>query len=396
MKPAQWVSRRTGLVMLGVVLLGAFVWVVARTGPLAPIRVTIATLEEGTLEPSLFGIGTVEARRSYVIGPTAAGRVLRVLVDVGEPVKAGHLLAEMDPVDLDERLAALDASLARSGSAIASADAARRDSEARRAVATINARRYTELGQRNFVSASAVETRQQEHVSAQAASNAAEANLAGARQDMARIKAERDGLRQQRNNVRLLAPSDGIVSARDAEPGSTAVAGQPVVRLIDPSSLWIRLRIDQGRSGGLAPGLPAEIILRSTPSQALPGKVARLEVLSDNVTEERVAQVTFDTTPPGVSVGELAEVTLKLPASLPGLRLPNAAIRQHSGKSGVWVRNNGELRFVTVRQGLASLDGRVLVQGELKAGDQVVVFSEKELSAGSRIRIVDSLTGQGS
>lgn len=396
MKPAQWVSRRTGLVILGVVLLGAFVWVVARTGPLAPIRVTIATVEEGTLEPSLFGIGTVEARRSYVIGPTAAGRVLRVLVDVGEPVKAGQLLAEMDPVDLDERLAALDASLARAGSAIASADAARRDSEARRTVATINARRYVELGQRNFVSTSAVETRQQEHVSAQAASNAAEANLAGARQDMARIKAERDGLRQQRNNVRLLAPSDGIVSARDAEPGSTAVAGQPVVKLIDPSSLWIRLRIDQGRSGGLAPGLPAEIILRSKPSQVLPGKVARLEVLSDNVTEERVAQVTFDTIPPGISVGELAEVTLKLPASLPGLRLPNAAIRQHAGKSGVWVRDNGELRFVAVRQGLASLDGRVLVQGELKAGDQVVVFSEKELSAGSRIRIVDSLTGQGS
>lgn len=396
MKPALWISRRTGLVLLGVVLLGAFVWVVARTGPLAPIRVTIATVEEGTIAPALFGIGTVEARRSYAIGPTAAGRVLRVLVDVGEPVKSGQLLAEMDPVDLDERTAALDASLARAGSAIASAEALRRDSEARGALATINAKRYVDLGEKNFVSASAVEARQQEQISAQAGTSAAEANLAGARQDMARIRAERDALRQQRNNVRLLAPSGGIVSARDAEPGSTVVAGQPVLKLIEPSSLWIRLRIDQGRSGGLAVGLPAEIVLRSNPSQPLPGKVARLELISDNVTEERVAQVAFDSIPTGVSVGELAEVTLKLPASQPGLFLPNASIRQHAGKTGVWVRSNGELRFVPIRPGISSLDGKILVHGELTTGDQVVVFSEKEINTGSRIRIVDSLLGQGS
>lgn len=394
MKPfSDLVSRRSGLLLLALLLLAAFAFLVLRSGPLAPIRVTVATIEEGTLTPALFGIGTVEARRAYLIGPTSAGRVLKVLVDVGEVVKAGQLLAEMDPVDLDQRVLALDASIARASSAIAAAEAQRQDALARSRLAVMNTRRYVDLGEKKFVSTSAVEAKQQEQASAQAVISAAEANLAGASQDTARLKAERDALRQQRNNVRLLAPTDGVITARDAEPGSTVVAGQAVIRLIEPASLWIRVRFDQGRSGGLAVGLPAAIALRSNPAQLLRGKVVRLEMLSDSVTEERVAQVAFDGIPADVSLGELAEVTLTLPASRSGLLLPNASIKQQGGKTGVWVHDDGALRFVAVAPGASSLDGKVLVLAGLQAGERVVVHSEKELLAGSRIKVVESLGG---
>ena len=394
MKPfSELVSRRSGLLLLALLLLAAFAFLVLRSGPLAPIRVTVAAAEEGTLTPALFGIGTVEARRAYLIGPTSAGRVLKVLVDVGEVVKAGQLLAEMDPVDLDERVLALEASIARANSAIAAAEAQRQDALARSRLAVMNTRRYVDLGEKKFVSTSAVEAKQQEQASAQAVISAAEANLAGAGQDMARLMAERDGLRQQRNNVRLLAPTDGVITARDAEPGSTVVAGQAVIRLIEPASLWIRVRFDQGRSGGLAVGLPAVIALRSNPAQLLRGKVVRLEMLSDSVTEERVAQVAFDSIPADVSLGELAEVTLALPAGRSGLLLPNASIKQQGGKTGVWVYDDGALRFVAVAPGASSLDGKVLVLAGLKAGERVVVHSEKELLAGSRIKVVESLSG---
>ena len=386
-------ASKSGLILLGLVLLTGFVFVVLRSGPLAPVRVTVAAVSEGALSPALFGVGTVEARRAYLIGPTTAGRVLKVLVDVGEVVKAGQLLAEMDPVDLDQRVAALDASIARASSAVAAAEAQRQDALARRQLAVMNTRRYVDLGEKKFVSASAVESKQQEEASAQAVISAAAANLAGAGQDMARLKAERDGLQQQRNNVRLLAPTDGVITARDAEPGSTVVAGQSVIKLIEPASLWVRVRFDQGRSGGLAVGLPADIVLRANPSQTLRGKVARLELVSDSITEERVAQVAFDTIPADLSLGELAEVTLTLPATPPGLLVSNASIRQQSGKNGVWVLDDGALRFVEIQTGRASLDGKVQVKGGLKAGEQVVIHSEKELAAGSRVKVVESLTG---
>ncbi|HPG79040.1 efflux RND transporter periplasmic adaptor subunit [Piscinibacter sp.] len=394
MKFTSLTTRRLVLGLLGAALLIAMLFVLMRSGPLAPTKVTVVQASQSRLTPALFGIGTVEARRSYVIGPTVAGRVRAVAVDAGDRVKAGQLLAEMDPVDLDERTAALDASIARAGSAMAAAEAQRRDALAKRELAAINARRYVELGAQNFISAGAVEARLQEQASAEAGVSAAQANLAAARQDQQRLSAERAGLRQQRANVRLMAPSDGIVTSRDAEPGSTVVAGQAVVRVIEPASLWVKARFDQGRSAGLAVGLPAQIVLRSSPGAPLSGKVARVEAVSDSVTEERVVQVSFDQLPGSLSVGELAEVTLSLPATASAVVLPNAAIKRLQGQTGVWAIDATALHFAPVRLGQASLDGQVQVLEGLQAGSAVVVYSEKELGASSRIKVVESLAGR--
>lgn len=384
-------TRRMAFIFAGIALAAGFVWVMARSGPLAPVRVTEVQVERADLAPALFGIGVVEARRSYLIGPTTAGRVHRVAVDVGDAVTAGQLLAEMDPVDLDQRLAATGAAAARAQSAVDTAAAQLADSRARREVAVANARRYDDLGKKGFVSSSVTEGKSQELKSASAQVSAAEAGLAGARQDLARLAAERGAAQQQRANLRLLAPADGVVTARDAEPGSTVVAGQAVLRLVAADSLWVKLRLDQQRSAGLQPGLPAEIVLRSRPGQVLAGKVARIEMLSDSVTEERIAQVSFDAPPKGVSVGEMSEVTLRLPAVGQALVVPSAALRQRDGKTGVWVHANGKLSFVAVRPGISGADGRVQILEGLKPGDAVIVHSEREIGEQSRIRVVSAL-----
>lgn len=387
-------AKKLFLGLLGAGLLVALFFAIARGGPLAPTKLTVAKVERGVVTPALFGVGTVEARRAYLIGPTVAGRVLRVLVDVGEAVKAGQLLAEMDPVDLDQRVAALDASLARARSAVAVAVAQQHDAASKRELAAINARRYVELGTQKFVSQSVVDGKLQEEQSARAGLEAAAAGLAGARQEIDRLGAERQGLREQRANVRLLAPSDGVVSTREAEPGSTVVAGQAVLRLVDPASLWLRVRFDQGRSEGLADGLPARVVLRSRPQTALPGKVARVELVSDAITEERIAQVEFAAPPAGVSIGELAEVTLDLPAAAPSPIVSNASLKRLGEQTGVWVIDDGHPRFVAVKAGARGLDGRVQILDGLKVGDEVVVYSERELAAASRVKAVPSLPGQ--
>ena len=384
-------SKVLVLGLMALLLVVAIVFVIRRAGPLAPVRVTVVQAAEGAITPALFGVGTVEARRSYLIGPTAAGRVLRVLVDVGEAVKAGQLLAEMDPVDLDNRVLALDSSMARAHSAIRAAEAQTADANARRELAAITAQRYVALGQQNFMSAGAVEGKVQEQTSAEAGAQAAQANLAAARQDATRLQAERAGLAQQRQNVRLVAVQDGVVLSRDAEPGSTVVAGQTVLKLMDPTSLWVRARFDQGRSAGLAAGLGARIVLRSRAAQPLPGKVARVELQGDSVTEERMALIALDELPPGLAVGELAEVTLQLTATAQSVLLPNAAIKRVAGQVGVWVLDEGHPHYVAVRLGQASLDGQVQVLEGLKAGTEVVAYSGKEITAASRIQVAKSL-----
>lgn len=378
-----------GTVALG--LIGALGYVSLRTGPLAPIKVTVTQPTEGSLSPSIFGIGTVEARRSWMVGPTVAGRVLSVKVDVGDSVKAGQLLAEMDPVDLAQRVSALDASLARAGSLQTAAQAQLADATARRALAAANTQRNQDLARQNFISPGALDARLQEQASAEAAMQAAQANLTGSGQDMARLRAERAALAQLRNNVRLIAPADAVVTTRDAEAGSTVVAGQPVLRLMDPTSLWVKMRVDQGRSAGLATGLKASVVLRSQPKTALPGTVARIELLADSVTEERLLQVAFGIPPSGVSVGEMAEVTLQLPATPTALLLPNAAVQRQGGHTGVWRVKDSKPIFTQVQFGTQSLDGQVQVLKGLEKTDQVVVYSQKALSEGARISVVDAL-----
>jgi HlyD family secretion protein len=390
-KPSSSLKRRLLLGTLAVLLIGLFFFVTMRAGPLAPIKATVARVKEGSFTPELFGIGTVEARRNWMIGPTVAGRVLSVKVDVGDVVKAGQLLAEMDPVDIDQRLASLDAAIERAKSAQSAAAAQQADAVAKRELAASNMRRNQDLADQSFISSGALENFAQAKASADATLDSARANAAGSAQDLIRAKADRAALVQQRANFRLISPSDGVVSARDAEPGSTVVAGQSVLRLIDPSSLWVRLRVDQGRSGGLAQGLKARIVMRSQPQISHAATVARVELLGDSVTEERIAQLSFDKAPVGLSVGEMAEATIQLPSTPKSLIIPAAGIQRQGGSTGVWRMEAGQPTFAPVKVGAISLDGQVQVLDGLKADDEIVVYSQKPLTTGARLQVVDAI-----
>ncbi|MDP2405613.1 MAG: efflux RND transporter periplasmic adaptor subunit [Hydrogenophaga sp.] len=395
MKMTPQNSRRLLLGGMALALVAALAYVALRTGPLAPVKVQVTEVKKGSVVPEIFGIGQVEARRSWLVGPTVAGRVLGVQVDVGEVVQPGQALAEMDPVDLDQRLAALDASIARAQSTQQAAGAQVSDAQARRALAASNLKRNQDLANQNFISAGALEARAQDMASANAGLQTAQANLGGSAMDIARLRAERAALAQQRGNLKLVAPAAAVVTARDAEAGTTVVAGQAVLRLMDPTSLWVKLRVDQGRSAGLAPGLVARIALRSRPGEALAGQVARVEALADSVTEERLAMVAFDALPSGVSVGEMAEVTLQLPATAESLLLPNAAVVQHEGATGVWRLKDGGLEFVPVKLGVQGLDGTVQALDGLNEGDTVVLYSQSALKPDARIAVVEQLAPAG-
>jgi HlyD family secretion protein len=167
-----------------------------------------------------------------------------------------------------------------------------------------------------------------------------------------------------------------------------------VIEVIDPASLWVDARFDQISAEGLAPGLPAKVTLRSRRTRNLTGRVLRIEPRADAVTEETRAKIVFDTTPtPLPPLGELAEVTVDLNELPAAPVIPNAALRTVAGQRGVWKRVDGELTFTPVTPGRSSLDGQVQIVKGLAVGDQVVVYSERALTAKSRIHVVEHLAG---
>ena len=94
----------------------------------------------------------------------------------------------------------------------------------------------------------------------------------------------------------------------------------------------------------MPPLVRVDVLLDSRPLRKVWSETSRVEAVSDSVTEERIAQVGFERLPTGLSVGELAEVTLALAPTAPMLLLPNAAIKRVGDQTGVWWVDGQRLR----------------------------------------------------
>lgn len=377
------------------ILLGAFTFTLFRSGPLAPIPVTLATVELRQITPALFGIGTVEARFVHKIGPTLTGRLQHVDVQPGDLVEAGQIVGGMDPIDLDDRINAQGANIRRAQAVVLAALANVQEAVTRKTFAKTQAERYEQLLAMNSISKEATDIKQQDYHVAEASLNAARANLEVARQEVLRLQAEQGALLQQRDNLHLVAPVGGLVTRRDADPGTTVVPGQTVVEIVEKESIRVSVRFDQQRALGLKAGLEAQIVLRSLAGEHLAGQVERIEPLADSITEEIVAKVTFkhlpQTTPP---LGELAEVTVfpTVREAMPAVH--NASLQRVDGHLGVWLVADDRLHFTKVTTGAADLDGWVEIAAGLNGGERVVVYSKKALRANSRIKLVEHQAGK--
>ena len=375
-------NRTIALILIAIPLLLFFLYSLFRSGPLAAIPVTVAKVENKAISPALFGIGTVEARHTFKIGPISAGRLLKLDVDVGDHVKAGQVLGEMDPVDLDDKIQAQAAALKQS-------EAQRTDATTRRNYAKTQAKRYEQLLAVRSTSEENYLTKQNEYLLSEAGLNAAE-------QQLARIRSDYEGLLSQRKNIKLIAPTDAIVTARKADPGTTLVAGQAALELTDPKTIWINTRFDQINSKGLKSGLPAKIVLRSDKNNVIDGRIYRVDLLADSITEELTAKIVFD---PGLEkippLGELTEVTVGLPETTATKTINNASIRHQDSKIGVWQVQDGKLTFTPVKLGAVDLNGTIQILDGLDDQAQVVLYSQQALTKNSRITIVDRIPGSG-
>lgn len=372
-------SMLVAAALVPLVLLLAYV--ALRAGPLAPVEVTVSDVRSAELAPALFGIGTVEARQRHRIGPTLAGRLATVEVDVGDAVSRGQVVARLDPVDLDDRLRAAASALDRLA-------AERRQAESRARTARSQAERFEALRERQLVAEDAAQARREE-------ATAADAALAATTAETARLQAELDALRSQRDNLALVSPIDGLVISRLADPGTTLVAGQAALDVMATDGAWVHARFDQATAIGLARGLPAEITLRSAPCSRLPARVARVEPVADAVTEELLAKLAFDTTPSAPPpIGELAEVTVRLAALPASPVIDNTSVFHLEGETGVWRIVDGELAWTPVTLGRSDLDGNVQVLEGLSPGDTVVRHAAAPLRAGSAVDVVESLEGR--
>ena len=360
-------------------------------GGLGPPKVVAAKVTTGTLSPTVFGVGTVQAKISYTVGPTQTGRLLKVYADQGDMVKTGQVLGEIDPVDLEQRISASDAALAGSQHNTIAARAQIEDARSRNDLAQLTAVRYTKLFASGAVSKELLEAKQHDAEVAQAALAAAVASFQSSQSKVVQAAADYQGQLEQQKSLLLISPADGIVVTRQGKAGSTVAAGQSVFTIIDPQTLWVQTRIDQTRFSGIALGQTADIVLRSNQNETVKGIVARLEVQGDTVTEERFVDVKFAVTPTSVFLADLANVTIYLPEAANTLYIPATAVKTTNSQYGVWVIQSGRAQYRPVTTGVRTRDGNVQIISGLAQDETVIVNCKSPLTAGARVRLVTAL-----
>ncbi len=374
-------------------LLAALLILIAGLGALGwrmfvrPVTVEVAGV--GTNVPlQVFGLGTVGADVQSGVGFKVSGVLARIAANEGDHVKAGQVLAQLDARDVAAQVAQARAGVRQARAAIdkATADIAAGQASLTNAEA-VAARRAT-LVKHGFAS---VEETQTDH----AAEQVATANLAVARAELETAQAGlASALAQQQYeeatlaNYTLRAPYDAWVVARNLNLGAMPVPGQAVFTLVDPHTIWVLAYVDERLAGRLHIGEPAEITLRSEPGKRFAGHIARIEIQSDAVNEERLVDVAFDHVPGDIHLVEQAEVTITTGTLARAVLVPQSAASDfvgdpsQGGHGSVWTVEHGKLARSTVAFGPQLLDGSLPLVSGLPRGARVVVSPLTGLRAG--------------
>lgn len=162
--------------------------------------------------------------------------------------------------------------------------------------------------------------------------------------------------------------------------------GSPLLRIVDPSTLWVAMRVDESVVGRVQVGQSAGIRLRT--GELLPGKVSRIARQSDAATRELEVNVGFDRVPARFAIDQQAEVEIMVGTDA-GITVPLKALtRDRDGRQGVLVVVDSRAAFRPVQTGASDAQQVLITQG-LAGGERVVAVAEG-VKAGARVRPGDA------
>ena len=307
--------------------------------------------------------GEIHARQESALAFRVGGNLQRRLVDAGDEVRRGQVLAELDPGDQ-----ALQANAARAQLAAAEADLARIRGDLAR---------YKKLVDQQLVSRSSYDAQLAAYKAAEGQANAARAQAAVAG--------------NQADYTRLRAPRDGVVATRQAEAGQVVAAGQTIFTMAGDGGREVAIHFPESRIRDFQTGQPAMIELWSAPGQQLQGRIREIAAAADPQTRTYAARVALEgDADASVELGQSARVFILDARSGRGLRVPLAAVQGGTdGASSLWVVDDkGQVRQRAVTLGAFGEESVPVLSG-LQADEWVVAGGGHLLREGENVRAVD-------
>jgi len=326
-----------------------------------PVRsVKVLTVGAGNLQSALEFSGDVRPRIESRLGFRVAGKLTKRYVELGQRVKAGQVLAQLDPQDY--QLAA-DAAQAQLGAAVTNRD-----------LAAADFKRYKELRDQNFISGAELERRDAALKAAQAQVDQAQAQLASQR--------------NQGSYTTLVADAAGVVTAVEAEPGQVVSAGLPVVRVAQDGPRDAVFAVPEDKLAVMRQGSAVDV--RVWPGQTqLVGRVREVSASADPVTRTYQVKVALEgKQPPPLGATVTVFPKLRSEQRVAAIKLPTSALRQDGQTTAVWVLDPKTMTVASQAIQIATADGNeAVVAAGLQDGQLVVSAGVHVLSPGQKVTI---------
>ncbi|MGE0751420.1 MAG: efflux RND transporter periplasmic adaptor subunit [Variibacter sp.] len=356
-----------------------------------PIDVQTATIERN-VPVRVFGLGTTEARVLSKIGFEVGATLAELHVDHGDRVSKGQVLARLATGEQEAKVAKTRATLLTAEVNIVKSVA---NLEKARAVFTqkqeTNRRKQTLAG-RDVVSQQAAEEAIRDEAVAKADVAVAESEVESAKAQLTDARAQLQYEEMMLRHRTLVAPFDAVVIERHKELGSVVKAGDPIFTLIAAGSYWGLAHVDEARAGFIEEGQPVEARLRSRPLETFAGRVVRIGLESDRVTEERRVYLRGDNPPARVYLGEQVEFWITVARLGKALLVPSSAVHGYDGRQGtVWTVEEGRLRRRLVQFRHRTEDSRLEIVDGLPANARVVTRLENGLREGRAARATEAM-----
>jgi membrane fusion protein, multidrug efflux system len=338
-------------------------------------RVEVVTPKVISSDRALVLSGSVRALEETVIYPRANGYIAKWLVDIGDKVKAGQTLAEIETPELDQELDQARAQLAQASAGVTQADANHEFSQA-------NLERFKQLVPAGVAS-------QQDLDRTQAQSVVDSASVKVAQSAVLVQSANIRRLLQLKSFAHVLSPFAGTVTARNVERGSLVSAGNATplfkVAILDPVRVFVQ--VPQDAAAGVQNELLAKVSTREYPGRVFEGKVARSSGALDQNTRTMLVEVRVPNPKNELLAGMYAQVALTLPSSHRVFEVPaTALLNDAKGLRVALVDENNQLRLVPVAVE-RDTGATVQISSGLSAEARVVKLSSADMVDGKQVQI---------
>ncbi|HEY7679090.1 MAG TPA: efflux RND transporter periplasmic adaptor subunit [Terriglobia bacterium] len=332
----------------------------------------VGDVTEGVIREQLSLVGSLKPKEQVEVVPKITGKVERVIVEVGDAVQQGQLIAELEGAELGQQVLRAEASLN-----VAQATLAQRQAELENARA--EEARAAQLMAEGLVSLQAQQTVQTRARVVESQLKLAEAQIRQAEADLAELK-----IRQQQTQV--VSPLTGWVARRYVDPGALVNPNTPVVSVLRLSSMITEVRVPEEHLGKLRAGNRAVVAIDALGGQTFEGRVARISPMLDAATRSGSVAVEISN-PGGLLKAEMsARIQMDMGTERQALLVPRDAVVVRGQQTGVHVLEADRVRFQQIETGLTT-DRGVEVLGGLRAGTTVVTRGSQSLQDGAVVEV---------